>query len=556
MAEINGGQAAARQLRAAGIDTLFGVVAGPMIELYGGAHEAGLKVVGCRHELNGGFMASAWGYQKKKPGVLVVGSGPAMTNAITPLYVATESAMPLVVLGGSAFSNTRGVGGFQELDQVALREPVCKWTGQVDSTERIGEWLHLALGKALEGRPGGVYLDFPGQVVSQQDRRGEAPAAHRAGGHAPHPDPAALQRAADWLESAERPLILVGKGAAWADAGPAIEQLVDLGIPYVASPMARGTLPDDHPNFANGARSHALAEADVVIMLGGRFNWIFGMGRRFAPGAKLVHVDVVAEEMYSGANISLGIVGDAALAAEGLLAALAGRRLASSRSGWLTVLREQSRKNDDALAKVLADDSIPINPYRLVAEVRAAIPRNSIVIERGRDHHGHLPHAPAVVREPRLPQRGHHGLHGRGRPVRGGLEAGAARAPLVAVLGDYAFGAAAMVVETARRVGAAPVLIVANNEGIAGHMIQDLMPAGAPRIAALLPARYDKIAEMVDGHAEHVERPEASAPRSSARSPPSSRWSTCASTPRPRASRARTTCSNPPRARLTPGPAP
>jgi thiamine pyrophosphate-dependent acetolactate synthase large subunit-like protein len=513
MTEINGGQAAARQLRASGIDTMFGVVAGPMIELYGGAHEAGLKVVGCRHELNGGFMASAWGYQKKKPGVLVVGSGPALTNALTPLYVATESAMPLVVLGGSAFANTRGVGGFQELDQVSAARPVCKWTGQVDSTERIGEWIHLALGKALEGRPGGVYLDFPGQVVSRKIAEEKlvlrsAPEVTRA-----HPDPAALVRTADWLESAERPLILVGKGAAWADAGPAIRKLVDLGIPYVASPMARGTVPDDHPNFANGARSHALAEADVIVMLGGRFNWIFGMGRRFAPGAKLVHVDVAAEEMYSGANVALGIVGDAALAAEGLVAALAGRKLRSAKSGWLSVLREQSRKNDEAVAKVLADDSIPINPYRLVAEVRAALPRDTIVTSEGETIMGICRMLlPSYVSRGCL-NAGTTGCMGVGAPYAVGAKLARPDLPSVAVLGDYAFGAAAMVVETARRVGAAPVLIVANNEGIAGHMIQDaLMPAGAPRIAALLPARYEKLAEMVDGHAEYVERPDGIRP--------------------------------------------
>ncbi len=509
MAEIHGGQAAARQLKAAGIDTIFGVVAGPMIEVFGGSQLEGLRVIGNRHEINGGFMASAWGYQKKKPGVLVVGSGPAMTNALTPLYVATESAMPRVVLGGSAFSNTRGHGGFQELDQVSAARPLCKWTGQVDSTERIGEWIHLALGKALEGRPGGVYLDFPGQVVSRKiaeeklTLRG-APEVTRA-----HPDPNALQRAADWLESAERPLVLVGKGAAWADAGPAITKLVDLGIPYVASPMARGTLPDDHPNFANGARSHALANADVIVMLGGRFNWIFGMGRRFAPGVKIVHVDVVAEEMYSGANVALGIVGDAKIAAEGLAAALAGRKLRSAGAGWLTVLREQSAKNDAAVAKYLADDSIPINPYRVVAEVRNALPRNAIVTSEGETIMGIARMLlPSYVNRGCL-NAGTTGCMGVGAPYAVGAKLARPELPSVAVLGDYAFGSAPMVVETARRIGAAPVFVVANNEGIAGHMIQDhLLPPGSPPIASLLPARYEKMAEMVDGHAEYVERPE------------------------------------------------
>ena len=295
MAEIHGGQIAARQLRAAGIDTVFGVVAGPMIELFAGAQEAGLRVVGCRHEINGGFMAQAWGWQKKRAGVLIVGSGPALTNAITPLYVATASALPMVVLGGSAFGGTLGLGAFQELDQLALAKPACKWTGQVDRTDRIAEWIHLALGKAASGRPGGVYLDFPGHLVGK--RVPEEQVALRGAPEItqPWPDPDAIARTADLLESAERPLLLIGKGAAWADAGPALAQLADLGIPYVTSPMARGTLPDDHPNFANAARSQALSGADVIVMFGGRFNWIFGLGRRFATDAKIVQVDVEAE---------------------------------------------------------------------------------------------------------------------------------------------------------------------------------------------------------------------------------------------------------------------
>ncbi len=189
MAEIHGGQIAARQLRAAGIDTVFGVVAGPMIELFAGSQEAGLQVVGCRHELNGGFMAQAWGYQKRKAGVLIVGSGPALTNAITPLYVATASALPLVVLGGSAFGGTLGLGAFQELDQLALAKPACKWTGQVDRTDRIAEWIHLALGKAVEGRPGGVYLDFPGHLVGKKVPEEQVTLRSAPGDHARLPRP-------------------------------------------------------------------------------------------------------------------------------------------------------------------------------------------------------------------------------------------------------------------------------------------------------------------------------------------------------------------------------
>jgi thiamine pyrophosphate-dependent acetolactate synthase large subunit-like protein len=509
MTEVHGGVLAARQLLRAGIDAMFGVVAGPMIELFAGGQQEGLKVVSCRHEINGGFMASAWGYQKKKPGVLVVGSGPAMTNAVTPLYVATQSAMPLVVLGGSAFGGTLGVGAFQELDQVAIAKPVCKWTAQVDATERIPEFIHLALGKALEGRPGGVYLDFPGHLVARRVPESSAPLRDAPEIARAHPDPRAIERAAHWLESAERPLVLIGKGAAWADASAALTRLVDLGIPYVSSPMARGTLPDDHPNFANAARSHALAHADVVVMIGGRFNWIFGMGRRFAPDARIVQIDVEPEELTSGAAVSLGIVADAAIATEQLAAALSARRLRSAGGAWLEALREQRTRNEARAAQALHDDSVPVNPYRLVQEVKAALPRDAIVTEEGETIMGICrAMLPSYVNRGRL-NAGTTGCMGVGAPYAVGAKLACPDRPSVAVLGDYAFGAAAMCVETAVRVGAAPVLVVANNEGIAGHMIQDgMMPPGSPRIASLLPARYEKIAEMVDGRAEYVERPE------------------------------------------------
>ena len=210
MADIDGGRITARQLKAAGVDTLFGVVAGPMIEVFAGAQAEGLRVIGCRHEENAAFMASAWGYVKRKPGVIVAGSGPGMTNTVTSMHVATASAMPLVVLGGSVYGNTRGIGGFQEADQLAFAAPGCKWTAQVDRTERIPEYLHLALGRAVSGRPGAVYLDYPGEVVArrvpEQDVRLRSLAPEIA---RPHPDPQALERVADLLARAERPLIVV-----------------------------------------------------------------------------------------------------------------------------------------------------------------------------------------------------------------------------------------------------------------------------------------------------------------------------------------------------------
>ncbi|MBW2269529.1 MAG: thiamine pyrophosphate-binding protein [Deltaproteobacteria bacterium] len=512
MAEIDGGRIAARQLKAAGIDTVFGVVAGPTIEVMAGAQAEGLQVIGCRHEMNAAFMASAWGWARRKPGVMVAGSGPGMTNCVTPLYVATESAMPLVVLGGSTYANTLGVGGFQEADQVAFANPACKWTGRVDATERIGEWLHLALARAQHGRPGGVYLDFPGHFVANRVAEETAPLRSRAPevAHA-QPDPNAIDRVADMLAKAERPLVVVGKGAAWADAGPALERLVGRGIPYVTSPMARGTLPDDRAEFVNAARSAALKGADAILMVGARFNWIFGFGRppRYRPDARIAQIDVAAEEFTSAADVEIGIVADAAAAVAALCEALDGRTLASGAGGWLEELATQRERNEAALAPLLENDSVPIHPYRLVREVRDALPRDANFVTDGETIMGICRAVMPIYRSRSCFNASTTGCIGTGVPYAVGAALADPSRPCVAVVGDYAFGAAAMAVETAARVGAKPVIVVANNEGIAGHLLQDhMLPPGSPPIAALLPANYEKMAEMVDGAAFRVERPE------------------------------------------------
>ena len=516
MADINGGQIIVRQLVAAGIDTIFGVLGGPMIQVYPAAAEAGIKAVSCRHEESACFMASAWGYINRKPGVMVAASGPGMTNTVTSLHVATASSMPLVVLGGSAHGPTRGIGGFQEADQVSFAHPGCKWALQVDSVDRIPELVHLALGKAMNGRPGAVYLDFPGDFVAKRvpeetvRLRSQAPEIY-----APHPDPAALDKVADLLAEAERPLILVGKGAAWSDAGPALERLVDLGFPYVTSPMGRGVIPDDNPNYMNGCRSAALAAADAILLLGGRFNWIFNFGRppRYAEGVRIAQVDVCAEEMYSSANVELGIVGDAAVAAHELANRLTDRECRCADTGWLSGLTKKRAQNAARIADRVASDQIPIDPHRAIREVARALDRDASIAVDGEVTMGIARVLlPSYVTRSRL-NAGPTGCIGTGIPYAIGAKLARPEAQSLALVGDYAFGTAGMEIETAARVGANVVIVVCNNEGIGGRSLQETaFPKGYHGTASLLPANYEKMAEMVDGHAERVEEPGEIAP--------------------------------------------
>ena len=339
MAEMTGSQILARQIACEGIDTVFCVYAGPMTEALGALAHEGVRIIGCRHEEQAGFMAQAWGYITKKPGVVIVGSGPAMSNTVTSLYVAQENGRPLVVLGGSAGGNaraggpTRGFGGFQETDQVAFAVPACKWSVEIDTAARIPEFLYLGLGKAVSGRPGAVYLDFPGHVLSEKVAAEEIQWRERQREvFRPFPDPAGVEAVADMLATARRPVVLVGKGAAWADAGEPLQRLVALGIPFLPSPMGRGTVPDDDPRNVAAARSAALVGADAVVMAGGRFNWIFQFGRppTFAPDVRIAQIDVVAEEMSSAAKLEIGLVADCAAGVGALCDALEGSRLAST----------------------------------------------------------------------------------------------------------------------------------------------------------------------------------------------------------------------------------
>ena len=511
MSETTGNELLARQLKRAGVDTLFGVIAGPMIQAMGAAHREGIRFIGCRHEMNACFMASAWAYIKRKPGVVAVGSGPGMTNTVTPLYVATTSGMPLTVLGGSFHAPLTGLGTFQEADQMAFARPAVKWLAQAHQAREIPHLLHLALGQSLTGRPGGTYLDLPNSVI--QAKVDESKVRYRdlpVHIDKPQPAPDAIERLAGMLADAERPLLILGKGAAWSDAGPAIQRLVDRGIPYVTSPMARGTLPDDQPSFMNAARGAALRGADVIAMLGGRFNWIFASGApsRLAPGVQLAQVDVVAEEFYSGADIALGIVADAGAAAEALDAALEGRSLASADGTWLDTLAQARDRNEARMRQQFDPTAVPIHPPRVAEEVRSVLPRDASIVAEGE-----VTMAVARTMLPSFGMRtrlnaGTTGCMGTGVPYAIGAKLARPDAPAVLFCGDYAFGAAFNDIETAKRVGANIVCVVLNNEGVTGHRMAQRSFDGDLIAGAMLPAKYEKIAEMVDGHAEAVERPE------------------------------------------------
>lgn len=514
---MDGSTLVAQALKDQGAECIFTVVGGPVIEAVGACGDAGLRPIGVHHEQAAVMMATAYEYVGGALGVAMLASGPAVTNGITGAHVAYDNCWPVVILGGSASRRQRGRMPFQEADSVTMMRPVTKWAEQVDSAERIPELLALAIRHAHAGRPGPVYLDLPADILQASVEEARLQRPPKVGPPArPSGDPAAVARAAELLSRAERPLLVLGKGVRQAEPHQRLTQLVEqLGMPFVPSPMGRGYIPDDHPLCMSGARSTALRGADVVLVLGARLNWTFGMGRAFPPDARVIHVDIAPEEIGLQRETEVGIAGDSGAVLDQLLAALGANTESRPESPWLQTLREAKAKNEAALEPLLSADQMPMTHHRLLREVRDALPRDAIItvdgqitLATGRQV------LPSYLPASRL-NSGANGCMGVGVPFAIGAKLAAPHRPVISVNGDCAFGFNGMEMETSLRYDAPVTFLIDNNDGIMGGILEGRMfsEPHAERVAMYLPGvRYDRMMEAFGGHAAHITDPAAVRP--------------------------------------------
>ena len=523
---MDGSTLVARAHQQQGAEFVFTVVGGPVIEAVGACAGLGMRPIGVHHEQAAVFMAQAYAYVGGNLGVCLLASGPGVTNGVTGAHVAWDNCWPVLILGGSSSAKLRGRMPFQEADSVALMRPVTKWAVQVDSAERIPEYIAMGIRKAYSGRPGPVYIDLPADILQAKvdddsiviPAKIEPPAG-------PAGDPATIARAAELLQRAERPLLLIGKGVRWGsresgvgsrdgtgigDFGRYTRLVERLGMPFVPSPMGRGFIPDDHPLCMSGARSTALRGADTVLILGARLNWTFGLGRPLAPDATIIHVDIEPEEIGLQRQTEVGIAGDAGAVVDQLLAALSDD---SDRTGseWLATLREAKAKNEAALQPLMDSDAVPLIHHRLLREVRDFLPRDAIVsvdgqvtLATGRQV------LPSFLPASRL-NAGANGCMGVGVPCAIGAKLAAPHRPVISINGDCSFGFNGMEMETSLRYNAPVVFLIDNNDGIMGGILEGRMldQTYGERVAMYLPGiRYDRIIEAFGGHAEHVTTPD------------------------------------------------
>jgi 2-hydroxyacyl-CoA lyase 1 len=513
MADVDGATLIARSLKQHGVEYMFGIVGIPVVPIAFAAQREGIKYYGMRHEQSASYAAQAVGYLTGRPGACLAVSGPGMTNAISGLANAWSNRWPMVLLGGASDMAQHGMGAFQEAPQVEAARPWVKYAAEVDRVDRVPYYVEQAVRTSIYGRPGPVYLDLPGDVITGTCDDAAAPQRPPVP-DAPRflADPAAITAGIEALKSAERPLVIVGKGTASARAEDEVRQFIEsTQLPFLATPMGKGVMPDDHPLSVGAARSHVLQNADLVFLMGARLNWIlhFGLPPRFNPDVRVVQMDIAAEEIGTNVPAEVALVGDAKAVTAQINAALREQPWQyPAETTWRTGIQKKIADNSTTTQTMFDDDSVPMNYYRVLREIRDMLPRDAIIASEG----ANTMDIGRTVLPNFLPRHrldaGSFGTMGVGLSFAIAAQAVHPEKRVVAVEGDSAFGFSGMEVEVACRYGMPITFIILNNNGISGG------PATLDGSRPVLPvqyvpqARYEKVIEAFGGKGFFVESPD------------------------------------------------
>jgi oxalyl-CoA decarboxylase len=495
-------------LKLNGINTIYGVPGIPITDLGRMAQAAGIRVLSFRHEQNAGYAAAIAGSMTKKPGVCLTVSAPGFLNGLTALAHATTNCFPMILVSGSSEREVVDLqqGDYEEMDQLAIAKPLCKAAFRVLHAADIGIGFARAIRAAVSGRPGGVYLDLPAKLFGQvMNAQAGAKSLVKAIDPAPAqiPAPSAVKRALDVLKGAKRPLIILGKGAAYAQADEAIRAFVEKsGAPFLPMSMAKGLLPDLHPQCAGAARSTVLKEADVVMLIGARLNWLLSHGKGKTWGEapkKFIQVDIEPKEMDSNVEIAAPLVGDIGSCVAALLEAMGGGWSAPP-ADWLNSVKSKRDENIAKMAPRLMNNNSPMDYHGALGVLRTIIKErpDAILVNEGANT---LDLARGVIDmyQPRkrldVGTWGVMGI-GMGSAIAAAVETGK---PVLAVEGDSAFGFSGMEVETICRYKLPICIVIFNNDGI--YRGTDVNSVGSDPATTVFVkgSRYDKMMEAFGG---------------------------------------------------------
>jgi oxalyl-CoA decarboxylase len=491
------------------LNTIYGLVGIPITDLARLAQAEGMRFIGFRHEQNAGNAAAIAGYMSQKPGICLTVSAPGFLNGLTALANATTNCFPMILISGSSEREIVDLqqGDYEEMDQLNAAKPFAKAAYRVLHAEDIGTGIARAIRAAVSGRPGGVYLDLPAKLLAQTiDAEKGRKSLIRVVDAAPRqlPAPDSVKRALDVLKGAKRPLILLGKGAAYAQADAQIRALVEkTGIPYLPMSMAKGLLPDNHAQSASAARSFVLQEADVVLLIGARLNWLLshGKGKTWGTAPKqFIQVDISPTEMDSNVAIAAPVVGDIGSCVSALLAGI-DSGFPKPGAEWTAAIAERKNKNLAKMAAMLDQNPTPMNFHSALGAIRDVLKQRPDinVVNEGANT---LDYARSIIDmyEPRKRlDSGTWGVMGIGMGYAIGAAVTSGK-PVVAIEGDSAFGFSGMELETICRYNLPVCTVIFNNNGV--YRGTDVNPTGGKDVAPTVfikGARYDKLIEAFGG---------------------------------------------------------
>jgi thiamine pyrophosphate-dependent acetolactate synthase large subunit-like protein len=505
MGSITGSELLAKSLKAQGMDTLFYLMGGPMLETESACIKLGVRAIDSRHEQGAAMMAHAYSRLTRRPGVCMASSGPGTINMATGVANAFVDAAPLVAVGGTSPRIFFGMDAFQEVDQLSLYKPITKWATRILDAKRIPDVVATAFRQATSGRPGPVFLDLPGDVLGEVVEESSVPMpAHWRPAPRAHGDPAAITEAIALLSRAERPLIIAGSGVWWSDAGAALQTFVETaGIPFYTTPLSRGSIPEDHELAFLFARARAFSEADVVLNVGSRFNYVIQFGRppRWAADVKVIQVDVDPAELGHNRPADVPIFGDARAVLSQLTAEAKGTLDKGRYRTWVERLKSIDAEKGLESEKAMSDDKVPIHPLRLCKEVRDFLRRDAILVVDGQEilNYGRQS-IPTFTAGHRL-NSGPFGCMGVGLPFGIGAKVACPDTQVVVLHGDGSYGINGTEIDTAVRHKIPVLVVISNNGGWTADPKQDKPGRN------LGYTRYDKIAIDYGAHGELVEKP-------------------------------------------------
>ncbi len=503
-----GSDIVAKALQQQGIDTFFYIMGAPMMNVELACMGLGIRGIDVRHEQAGAMAAHAYARLRNRPAACMAASGPATTNLITGLAHSWADCTPVIALGGASPDAMSGQGAFQEIDQLSMMKPCTKWAERVHNPHRIPELVNKAVREAMTGKPGPVYLDLPGDVLYQEvdeskilwpepwnpDQRSR-----------PAGDPAQINAIVKLLAKAEQPVLVSGSGIIWSEASAELQAFVEqAGIPFYTTPQSRGVIPEDHEYCYLTARSTAFREADLIMVVGTRMNYVISHAAppRFNADAKLVRIDIDPEEVATSPRVDVGVVGDAGTVLNQLTTALAGKHDASRFQTWRDRLRGRNSSKVTEQEEVLSNPETPIHPLRLCKEVRDFIDRDGVLCVDGQEILNFGRQVIPSFEPGHRMNSGAFGTMGVGLPFGLGAKAAKPDKQVVVLHGDGSFGLNAMEFDTLVRHNLPVLVVISLNGGWTGDPDQNKPGRD------LGYTRYDKIAEALGGHGEFVENPD------------------------------------------------